>query len=438
MLASGTILEGRYELGAPLGEGGMAIVYAARHLVLDLPVAIKVLDPILARDASTRRRFLEEARTLARFQHRGVVRVADTVVDTDQGVAGFVMELLPGRTLSKELELHGQLDGPRAVSLIAELLDALHYCHRRGVIHRDIKPSNVFVCADDDTDWRIKLMDFGIARIEGSRKTSTGATLGTSGYMSPEQIISPRDVDPRSDLFSVGTLLYEVVTGTQPFECDTDFATAQRIVQTEYVDPRQRGRRLPEGLAASIDRALQKDPGARYATAAQMADALRQSASSSEMPFLRPDVVLPSGAGRGIDRGWLMAQVDTFLRPLGDGRVYIAPDIPPDKLRKARNGILGTLGPSEEVLVLYDDTLFGGCKDGFALTPTRFLYKDLWEDAGAFPYNGIGSLEVVSDAAGCKVHIGGVSTAAMTVCDDKEALANALVELLRHAADRAR
>ncbi len=414
----------------------MAIVYSGRHLVLDLPVAIKVLDPVLARDASTRRRFLEEARTLARFQHRGIVRVTDSVVDSDQGVAGFVMELLPGHTLNKHLELHGQLAPREATELVAELLDALHYCHRQGVIHRDVKPSNVFVSVDSEADWRVKLMDFGIARLEGSRKTKTGATLGTSGYMSPEQIVSPRAVDARSDVFSAGTLLYEVVTGEHPFEQDTDFATAQRIVETEYPDPRRVRGRLPEGLAATIDRALCREPDERFGTAAEMATALRDSAGSTALPFHRPDVITPLSALNSGDRAWVMAQVDKFLRPVSEPRVHIAPDIPPDKLKKARKGVLKFLAPDEEVLVLYDDTLWGGGRDGFALTESRFYWKDFLESAGAIDYGSIGDVTVNSGVSACKIELDENVTASMTVAEDKEALSQGLAELLRRAADR--
>ncbi len=412
-------------------------MYAGRHLVLDLPVAIKVLDPVLARDASTRRRFLEEARTLARFQHRGIVRVTDSVVDPDRGVAGFVMELLPGHTLNKHLELHGQLDPGEATELVAELLDALHYCHRQGVIHRDVKPSNVFVSTQVDADWRVKLMDFGIARIDGSNKTKTGATLGTSGYMSPEQIVSPRSVDARSDVFSAGTLLYEVITGEHPFEQDTDFATAQRIVETEYADPRRVRARLPEGLAATIDRALCREPDDRFATAADMASALRESAGSTALPFHRPDVITPLSALGSGDRAWVMAQVDKFLRPVGEPRLHIAPDIPAEKLSKARKGTLKFLKDDEEVLVLYDDTLWGGGRDGFALTESRFFWKDFLESAGALKFPAIGDVTVNSGVSTCKIEIDEETTASMTVAEDKEALSQGLAELLRRTADRA-
>ena len=424
MLEPGTTLEGRYALGEPLGEGGMATVYAARHLVLDLPVAIKVLDPVLARKPEIRRRFLDEARTLARFQHRGVVRVTDTVVDTDLGVAGFVMELLDGRTLRAELEDAGQIDAEQAVALVAELLDALQYCHRRDVVHRDVKPSNVFV-AGGEQDWRVKLMDFGIARLADSKKTRTGATLGTSGYMSPEQIVSPRTVDPRSDIFSAGTLLYELVAGSHPFEQDTDFATAQRIVAVEFDDPRDLD--IPDGLAATIERALRKDPSERFATAGEMAETLRQG------HFTAP--LTPRAAPLG-DR--IQALIDKLLRPIGEERLYFAPEIPAAKLAGARKGLLKGLENGETVYALYDDTLWGGCKDGFALTDQRFHYKDLWEPIGAVPYADIDRARVEEMGASSKIQVNGTITAAMTVTGDRARLADALADLLRRAGKSAR
>jgi serine/threonine protein kinase len=211
------LIAGRYELCEILGRGSMGTVHRARDVVLDRPVAVKLL-PTDATDPSSAARFEQEAKLLARLSHAGLVVVFDAGIDAaaaDDPRPYLVMELVPGRTLADRIAT-GPLDAADTATIASQLASALAYIHRRGIVHRDIKPANILLAGDDETGTGecAKLTDFGIARlVDGTRMTMTGHTLGTANYLSPEQI-SGGEVTPASDIYSLGLVLLECLTGT--------------------------------------------------------------------------------------------------------------------------------------------------------------------------------------------------------------------------------
>lgn len=266
---SDRVLADRYELGALLGAGGMARVLRGHDRVLNRAVAVKVLDGHRA-DAGLRERFLREARAAASLSHPNAVAVYDTGVDGED--AYIVMELVEGRTLADVLRARGQLEPERATAIAEAVLDALAAAHARGLIHRDVKPGNILL----PDDGGVKLSDFGIAKSVLDAEaglTATGQLLGTPQYLSPEQI-DGRPATPRSDLYALGVVLYEMLTGQPPFARDTPLATAvaHQRARPEPVDALAPG--VSPGVAAVVHRALEKQPERRYADARQMRAAL--------------------------------------------------------------------------------------------------------------------------------------------------------------------
>jgi Protein kinase domain len=261
-------LVGRYELIHPIGAGGMAIVWRARDLRLERPVAVKVLRPELAEDADIARRFASEARHAASLAHPNVATVYDTDVDGDQQF--IVMELVDGPSVAELLRDHGALEPNVAVEIAASAARALVAAHRRGLIHRDVKPANLLI----GRDGRTRLADFGIARaLTTSRVTTPGMVLGSVPYLSPEQARGD-EATASGDIFSLGVVLFEMLTGQLPWDADTPAAMATVRLHAPAPAPSLVARTLPEGLDAIVRRALAVDPAERYPTARVFADAL--------------------------------------------------------------------------------------------------------------------------------------------------------------------
>ncbi|MCC7535916.1 MAG: protein kinase, partial [Deltaproteobacteria bacterium] len=256
----GTLLAGRYLLEAVLGEGGMAIVYRARHTLIDRPVAVKVLAPKLSRDQGLRERFRREAKNAAQLAHPNIVEIFDSG-DTDDGSAYLVMELLVGESLQKIIE-RGAVEVPRAVNIGIQIARALARAHDFQVIHRDLKPDNIFVVEGNGSDV-VKLLDFGIARsMADSRLTSTGDVFGTPQYMAPERVTSI-DAGPGADLYALGVILFETVCGRLPFEADDLPGFFIKHMQETPPRPTSIVASIPRRLEALILSLLEKDPGKR-------------------------------------------------------------------------------------------------------------------------------------------------------------------------------
>lgn len=272
---------GPYRVEGEVGRGGMGIVFAAVHVQLGRRVALKQLAPALTRQPELRERFSGEARAQARLQHPNVVSVYD-LLEKD-GEYFLVMEYVEGAALGDHLAARpdGRLPPAEALGLFAPVLEALDYAHAHGVIHRDVKPSNVMVCADG----RVKLTDFGIALLAGDpRLTVSQAVIGTPAYMSPEQILRPREVDRRTDLYSAAVVLYEMLAGAPPFEADNDFLLSKLQIEAPPPDLAARVPGLAPGVAAAVARALAKEPDERFPDARAFLAALRDGAAPAPPP----------------------------------------------------------------------------------------------------------------------------------------------------------
>ncbi len=265
---------GKYELKRPLGRGGMATVYLAWDRELERHVAIKVLHPLIADNEKGLQRFQREAKAAARLRHPGIVQVYDFSLGTEQEPAYLVYEFIDGPNLATFLVEHGP-PLPETVALMGwSLATALQAAHETGIVHRDIKPENVLVAPEG----RLVLTDFGIARLAGDATvTATGAVLGSPAYMSPEQARGER-TDERSDLFSLGVLLYHALTGRLPFAGATPVAVLSLVTACRYDPPASVRKDVGPDMDRIIRRCLQPDPEARYATAGELAQDLLETA----------------------------------------------------------------------------------------------------------------------------------------------------------------
>ncbi len=266
---------GRYLIQARLGRGGMATVYKAHDPQIGRAVAIKFLHASLAEDEECHARFLVEARAAGGLQHENIVVVHD--VGEIERRPYMAMELVDGQSLADVLEKQKLLPVRDATLFALQLARALHYAHTRGVVHRDIKPGNIMLLANGKT---VKVTDFGIAHLEdaGQQRTQVGAVLGTPQYMSPEQTRGEK-IDGRSDLFSAGIVLYQMLTGERPFRGDSLVAVATRIATETPKPVAQLRPEVPASLRRVVDRCLAKAPEQRYASGQEMADALKKALS---------------------------------------------------------------------------------------------------------------------------------------------------------------
>ncbi|MEU4043227.1 protein kinase domain-containing protein [Streptomyces antibioticus] len=303
--AGRSLAGGRYQLRDLLGEGGMASVHLAYDSVLDRQVAIKTLHTELGREQAFRERFRREAQAVAKLTHTNIVSVFDTGEDDLGGLTTpyIVMEYVEGRplgsVLDEDVRQQGAMPADKALKITADVLAALEISHEMGLVHRDIKPGNVMMTKRGV----VKVMDFGIARAMQSGVTSmtqTGMVVGTPQYLSPEQALG-RAVDARSDLYSVGIMLFQLVTGRLPFDADSPLAIAYAHVQEEPVAPSSINRALPPAVDALVARALKKNPNERFPTAEAMREECLRVAASFQAapPSIVPGVPSQSGSGVG-------------------------------------------------------------------------------------------------------------------------------------------
>ena len=289
---------GPYRVESRIGSGAMGAVYGARDPQTGRMLAVKTL--ALSRDADSaafdeaRLRFEREAQAAQRLTHPDIVAILDS--NEEQGLAWIAMEYLPGRDLTHYTAPGGLLPVTRVLRIAARVADALAYAHSRGVVHRDVKPANVMVDLDTDS---VKVTDFGIARIVDTSRTRTGMVLGTPSFMSPEQMVGLR-VDGRSDLYSLGVMLFQLLCGRLPHQADSMAALMRQIAQQPAPDLRSLRPQLPAELAELVARMLEKRPELRPADGRQLAQQLRLIAEQT-------DAAVAEAAGAGGD-----AQADLF------------------------------------------------------------------------------------------------------------------------------
>jgi serine/threonine-protein kinase len=274
-LPAGTVLVGKYRIERVLGEGGMGTVYAAYHVLLDRPVALKLLASDAAMNPEAVARFLNEARNAARVDNEYVCRVMDLGV-LAEGQPFIAMELLEGIDLGRLLEQRGPLPVVEAVGYVIQALTGIGMAHLMGVIHRDLKPSNLFLANKPDGGRIVKVLDFGISKATGGRQnvTSMSNLIGSPAYMSPEQVNLAPNIDRRSDLWALGVMLYQLITGTLPFASPNVAEVLAFILEKDPVPPSTLRPDVPPGLEAVMARCLAKDPDRRFQSAAELALAL--------------------------------------------------------------------------------------------------------------------------------------------------------------------
>ena len=270
----GRVLSGRYEIQAVVGTGGMAVVYRAWDKIEKRTVAIKVLRPEYEQDAEFVRRFSREAEAAAKMSHENIVNLLDVGKDNDMRY--IVMEYVPGKTLKDLIRERGRIAPDTAVRMVIRILAAVDHAHKNGIVHRDIKPQNILV----DAKGKVKVADFGIARLKTAQTTRVddkqNSALGSVHYFSPEQA-SGEVADEKSDLYSVGVVLYEMLTGQVPFDGDTAVSVALKHVSEEPRSMRELNPAISRALDEVVMRALAKDSARRYQTAAEFAGDLRKA-----------------------------------------------------------------------------------------------------------------------------------------------------------------
>jgi RIO-like serine/threonine protein kinase len=261
---------GQYRIIDRLGRGGMADVYKAHHPTLDRDVAIKVMFPHLASDEGFSARFQREARAVAALRHPHIVQIYD--FGQENGFYYMVMEYISGKNLKTHLQAVGQMPIDNILQIIRQIGGALHYAHSQGLLHRDVKPANVMLSPSSGAI----LTDFGLAKIVGGTRFTGSNIIGTAAYMAPEQINEAATVDHRVDIYALGVMFYEMITGQVPFEANTPAAVIFKHLHESLPDPRQLRPDLPDVLVKVIDKALAKEPKQRYQTVQEMLDALEQ------------------------------------------------------------------------------------------------------------------------------------------------------------------
>ena len=289
MLKIGMFLGNRYEIISKIGSGGMANVYKARCHRLNRLVAIKILKSDLADNADFRRRFHDESQAVAQLSHANIVSVYDVSTNPDREY--IVMELIDGITLKQYMERRGRMDWRESLHFITQIMRGLSHAHSRGIIHRDIKPQNIMVLRDGS----VKVADFGIACLANQGQTLTQEALGSVHYISPEQARGDR-IDARSDIYSAGVVLYEMLTGRLPFEGDSAVSVAIQHLSSVPLAPRDIDPSIPEPLELICMKAMNSDPNKRYASADAMIEDLEKFRRdpSVDMDYIRQELTAPA------------------------------------------------------------------------------------------------------------------------------------------------
>jgi serine/threonine-protein kinase len=317
---------GDYQVTGVLGRGGMGKVFRVRNMVSDREEAMKIVLPDLSENAALADRFLREIKVHASLEHPNIAALHTAL--RIEGRLVMIMELVEGVSLEETLR-HGPIEIPAAVDYVRQILTALAFAHARGVIHRDIKPANIMIAATG----MVKLTDFGIARSSGAtRLTGVGLAVGTLAYMSPEQIRSGQ-VDARSDIYSLGIMFYEMVTGHHPVQADTEHAMMNAQLNVVPRDPAAVNPRVPQALSSAIMRALAKEPGLRFQTALEFRAALRDvgqaggfqtSVASSAAAAPAPAAVPNTTSARTTELAELETRLSRAIGPIASRLVATA------------------------------------------------------------------------------------------------------------------
>src|SRR5215212_3953406 len=320
----GVVLDDKYRLDELLGQGGMGAVYRATHLLIERPVAVKVLSQRLVTDESARERFRREARAAGRLQHTNAVAVTD-FGETRDGLVYLVMELLEGRPLREVLARESPLDPARAVSLMMQISAAVEAAHEAGIIHRDLKPGNIFLVQRPDSPYIVKVLDFGIAKLAADggeyslndTLTGTGVMIGTPRYMSPEQC-DGAVLTPASDVYSLGVILYEMLTGQTPFTGTTPLALALKHSSECPRPPRELVATIPPALEGVVLHALEKKPEGRAGDAGEFRRELFAVAERLGLElsavFSAPTIETLRDAGTETPSGRLVIDIERLRR----------------------------------------------------------------------------------------------------------------------------
>jgi eukaryotic-like serine/threonine-protein kinase len=281
---TGEILAERYQLLERIGEGGMGEVYVARHLVLGRRFAVKLIHPKLVRSANLLRRFSCEALAAGRLESDHVVAVTDCG-HTGDGSPFYVMELLKGADLRQLLRRAGPLPLQKVLGIVLDVCRGLSAAHANGLVHRDLKPENIFVVTRDDGSQSAKILDFGVVQLRDESSSSRPGTLiGTVKYMSPEQVLAEGSVDARADIYALGVIVYECLSGQVPFVGGSTEEVLFRILNGAIKPLRDSTGELPDGFEESVMRALARSPGDRYSTIADFAQSLLRFRGSLASP----------------------------------------------------------------------------------------------------------------------------------------------------------
>lgn len=325
------VFEGKYRLDELLGGGGMGSVYRATHLLIDRPVAIKVLSQRFVGDSTAKQRFRREARAAGRMHHPNAVSVTDFGATAD-GYLYIVMELLEGRTLRDLLAREAPLDVARVVSIMLQTCAAVSAAHDVGLIHRDLKPANIFIEQRSNSPATVKVLDFGVAKFAVEEQadddyqtlTQVGAIIGTPRYMSPEQCSGSGGVTPASDVYSLGIVLYEMLSGVVPFSADTPLALALRHVSEQPRPLREIVPDVPEELEAIAHKALAKRPGDRFADANELRRAILKAGQELGLESAANAAAMPSiealrNAGQASPSGRLVIDIGTLREAQSSG-----------------------------------------------------------------------------------------------------------------------
>lgn len=322
---TGLLLAGRYRLNRHIASGGMAMVWEGTDETLARRVAVKILHRHLAGDDSFVERFRAEAVAAARLTHPSIVSVYDTV--TDQGLNAIVMELVVGTTMRADLDQHGPMDLRAVLAIGSQVADALGAAHASGLVHRDVKPANILLAADG----RVLVADFGIAKAsQGSDLTTDGSMVGTAKYLAPEQV-EGGPIDGRADIYALGIVLYEALTGTPPFVADNDAGTALARLHRAPVPPRTLRPQIPEGVEQVVLRALALRPDDRFDDAATMRRALLGAGANPAHASVAAQnaVAAASGERPAVDH----QQAPSWPSPAGNDHGY---DDPSDEMGQPR------------------------------------------------------------------------------------------------------